>query len=53
MQIEVKNFDSELHLFQKLYPDAHEDIDVHAIPCISNDIEVTIYVDATWTSEPG
>jgi len=32
MPIEVKNFDSKLHLFKKLYPDAHEDIDVHAIP---------------------
>ena len=51
MQIEVKNLDAELQLFKKLYPDAHEDIDVHAIPCISCDIEITIYVDATWASE--
>ena len=51
MPIEVKNFDSELHLFKKLYPDAHEDIDINAIPGISCDIDITIYVDATWASD--
>ena len=51
MPIEVKNFDFELHLFKKLYPDANEDIDTHAIPCISSDGHVTLYVDTTWASQ--